>query len=144
MRLLFLNLALILLFTSAYANSLSDTVKGALGKLGIIDMMKDVKEGLKHRRMKFRDALEKTKGKWTELSDELFDTAADELQIDVKDEHEKTRKRGHFRRNLAKAEERTKRSKYATFGITKFSFMELDEFKNVSLVVSFIPIITVL
>ncbi|KAE9547829.1 hypothetical protein FO519_008957 [Halicephalobus sp. NKZ332] len=130
MRLLFLSFVLIFLVTSGDANGISDTIKGALNKLGLRDVVHDVKEGLKNGKLKIHEALEKTKGKWTNLTDELFDAGLSEFKVDFKDEEEKTRRKGFFRNSLTKAEELTKRSKNAIFGVTKFSFMELDEFKR--------------
>ncbi|KAE9548387.1 hypothetical protein FO519_008401 [Halicephalobus sp. NKZ332] len=129
MKLLFLNLILTLLFASTHAG-LGDVFNSALGKLGLKNVVSDIRTGLKSGGMKIQDALEKSKGKWTELTDELFDAALREFKVDVKDDHDKTQKKGFFKKNLAKAAELTGKSKNALFGITKFSFMELEEFRK--------------
>ena len=131
MRLLFLSFGFVFLFGSTYSIGITDTIKGALGKLGLTDALINIRNELKNGRIKIHDVLNQTKGKWLELTDELFDASLKEFKIPVKDENDKTRKRNFFKQNLAKAQELTKKSTNALFGVTKFSFMELQEFRKV-------------
>ena len=131
MRLLFWNFVFIILFNSAYSIGISDGIKGALGKLGLTDTLVSLRDGLKNGRVKIHEVLSQTKGKWLDLTDELFDAGLREFKINVKDDNDKIQKKNFFKQNLAKAQELTKKSTSALFGVTKFSFMELNEFRKV-------------
>lgn len=93
-------------------------------------------EKLRSKTIKLRQVLNETIGHWKELdadNDDLFDAAIDELRIHIKNQTDRSIKRRKFSKNLELADKLTNKHKHAFFGITPFSFVDLDDFKKVCL-----------
>ncbi|KAE9549194.1 hypothetical protein FO519_007589 [Halicephalobus sp. NKZ332] len=130
MRFFFLGLAVIFLFAFAHAAF----QPGSGGLKGVSDRMERVKKFKDRLRKKERinDILDEMKGQWKDLEDDdtLLDAASTAFNVSFKDNNDKAAKRGKFNKNLEKAQNLTNKHKNARFGVTPFSFMDFDEFKN--------------
>ncbi|KAE9548792.1 hypothetical protein FO519_007993 [Halicephalobus sp. NKZ332] len=136
MRFLILGLALTLLFVFAQAGFSFGGLKGTSDDTESQDTrrqkIKSFKDQLKSRKMKPNDVLNQTKGSWKDLQDDdtLLDAAADECNITINGDSDRAVKRRKFNKGLDSAQNLTNKHKNARFGITPFSFMDFDEFKQ--------------
>jgi len=130
MRFLFLGLACISLFIIAEAGFPFTFGSNRSGSFR--ERMDNIKRKLRNRNMTSNDALDEADGDWQEIEDDdtLFEAAADEFEVPVKNSTEKSRRRNFFNRNLGRIQNLTNRHRNARFGINKFTFMDDDEAKS--------------
>uniref|UniRef100_A0AC34R209 Peptidase C1A papain C-terminal domain-containing protein n=1 Tax=Panagrolaimus sp. JU765 TaxID=591449 RepID=A0AC34R209_9BILA len=92
--------------------------------------LEEIRQDLKGGKLNVNDAMKKCPGRWLEINDTLFDAAVKHFDIKLQNDTDKYLKAQKFMENIARAQNLTKEIPSAFFGVTNFSFMDLDEFKN--------------
>lgn len=95
----------------------------------LTEKLNEFRDKLKYGKMKVNEALNNAHGHWLEFNETLFNVAIKEFGVQWKNDVEKFAKKEKFIKGLAKAQNLKEKDPHAFFGITRFSFMDFDEFK---------------
>ena len=97
------------------------------------ERVSDIKRRLRDRNITVNEVVNDTNVDLEDVEDDdtLFDVAADEFNVTVRNTTDKNKRRGFFVKNLGNIQNMTRKHKNAYFGVNKFSFMSEDEFKKV-------------
>lgn len=129
MKLLLLGLACVLFFIYVEAGFSFGRSKDATYR----NRVSDIKKKLRNRNMKANDVLNDTNIDLEDIEDDdtLFDAAAEEFEVTVRNTTDKKRKRGFFNRTLGRIQNLTQKHRNANFGFNQFAFMDEEDVKKV-------------